>query len=496
MILTGSLLAPVAPVHAQIAMPDTTPPATGHNDAIAQQTRFPGEPSLEINPDIEPGVLLPGNGRPPSPQGKPPPEGPLSAWGQKLDGYGIRLTSLAFDSFENNISTGENTGRSANDVTIFLGTELDLGKLVGLDGGTVHVQGGLFLGRVRNGTNNNWLADSSSVLAGLPFINRDRAEYLTALSYEQKLFADRLDLEIGRINAKRAFDLPNPGNQLSTDDPVFAMDGGTSPAPYAHWGARAAYALSPRWFTGAGVYAANTTENQTFGTDWRLDQATGALLVANGGYETDFSQADFPSRYELVPFYNTSRVKDPLTSALDRPVVAFPHDPAAMHGGAYGVAARLQQTIWRATGPSANPALPQHVDLFGSLSYTPNPYVVAANNQEVGIALFGLTPSRPLDVLTAKVDHLGLNRRAIEFEREARVSVGGADVSTGLDEYRLELNAHIALNRGVALEPVAEYIINPDTSSAPFSAKVPKDGFVLAAMLILYPNTLLGLPGG
>ncbi|MEJ1978027.1 MAG: carbohydrate porin, partial [Acetobacteraceae bacterium] len=430
------------------------------------------------------------------PREKPQPTGPLAKLGKRLDDSGVRFTSLVFDTFENNISTGENTGRSANNVTVFLGTELDLGKIAGIDGGTLHAQGGLFFGRVRDGTNKNWLTDSSSVLAGLPFINRDRSEYLTNLSYEQKLFANKLDIEFGRINAKRAFDLPNPGNNLSIDDPVFTMDGGTSPAPYAHWGARAAYALTPRWFTGVGIYTVDTAENQTFGTDWRFDQNTGELLVANGGYKTDFTQSDYPSRFELVPFYNTSLVKDPLDSALGRSVVAFPHDPAAEHMGAYGAAARLQQTIWHAAGPSANPAFPQHIDIFGSLSYTPNQYVVAANNQEVGIALFGLTEDRPLDVISAKVDHLGINRRAIDFERQARVSMGGPNVSTGQDEYRLELNAHINIGRGVAVEPVAEYIINPDTSSAPFSAKLPKDGFILAAMLIIYPNTILGLPGG
>ncbi|HVE23498.1 MAG TPA: carbohydrate porin [Acidocella sp.] len=408
-----------------------------------------------------------------------PPSGPLTALGQNLEDEGIRLNSLIFDSFENNVSTGENPGESGNDVSVFLGADFDLAKLADLPGATLHVQGGYFFGRVNNSVTRGWLQAASSVLAGLPFINRPRSYYLTRFSYEQTLCADRLDIEIGRINAKRAFDLPPPGNSLSTDDPVFAMDGGTSPAPYAHWGARARLTVTPRWSAGFGTYLVDTSENQTFGTDWRFDQASGALFVSNVVYQTDWSQSSYPSRFELVPFHNSSPVKDPL-------------HPSALHTGVYGIASRLQQTIWR--NKLSKSVVPQHVDLFGSVSYTPNPYVVAANNQEVGVTLFGLTPDAALDSITAKIDHLGLTQRAIEFERQARVAAGGPDVSTGTDEYRLELNAHVDLARGIGLEPVAEYIVNPDTSGNPNSAKVPRNGFVLALALIIHPNTVLGLP--
>src|ERR1700733_14847030 len=357
-----------------------------------------------------------------------PPLGPLATLGQNLDDEGIRINSLIFDSFENNVSTGEDPGETGNDVSVFLGADFDLAKLADIPGATFHVQGGYFFGRVNNSVTNGWLQASSSVLAGLPFINRPRPYYLTRFSYEQELFSDRLDIEIGRINAKRAFDLPPPGDALSTDDPVFAMDGGTSPAPYAHWGARARLTLAPRWTAGFGTYLVDTSENQTFGTDWRFDQASGVLFASNLVYQTDWSQSAYPSRFELVPFHNSSPVKDPL-------------HPAALHTGVYGIASRLQQTIWR--NPLSKGVIPQHVDLFGSLSYTPNPYVIAANNQEVGVTLFGLTPDAPLDSITAKIDHLGLTERAIEFERQARVAAGGPDISTGTNEYRLELNLHV-----------------------------------------------------
>jgi porin len=468
-------------------------PGSGAAPSAALASVNPSDdPGGDIQLGIPPTTFPPTEGPAGLPPDEVPPSGPLSALGRDLDRNGIRLNGFAYDSFENNVSTGENPGRSGNDISVFLGAAFDLGKIADIPGGTFHIQGGYFFARSRNGTNTGWLVDSSSVLAGLPFINRNQAEYLTNLSYEQKLFADRLDLEIGRLNAKRAFDLPIPGNLLSNDDAVFTMDGGTSPAPYAHWGVRGSYQFTPQWSAGAGAYTVNLAENRTFGTDWRFDQSSGGLLVANGVYQTDFTQRQFPSRFELVPFFNTSPVKDPLDTALGRSVVAFPHDPAALHPGAYGTATRLQQTVWRTRGPAATP---RHIDLTGSLSYTPNRYVLAASYEEVGLTLFGLSEDRPFDSISVKVAHLSLNSRAIDFEREARVSVGGPDISTGQNEYRLELNAHVTIARGVAFEPVAEYIINPDTSGAPFSAKVPQDGFILAAMLIVYPNEILGLPG-
>jgi porin len=342
---------------------------------------------------------------------------------------------------------------------------------------------GLFFGRVRNGPRVNAIQDTSSALGGLPIVNRSRSWYLTALSYEQKLLDGRLDIEAGRVNAKHAFDLPYGGNAYSDDDPVFVMDGGTSPAPYAHWGARASYRLTPRWQVGLGAYEVFPAEIRTFGTDWRFDQATGTLFVANAVYQTHFPDTDLPGRYEVVPFHNTSPVADPLA-------------PQTEHAGPYGIATRFQQAIWRAYGPGRNLTAPQHLDALGSVSYSPNPYVLATSNEELGLGLFGLTSTTPDDSILIKVDHLRLTSRAIAFETEARVAAGGPDVSTGQDEFRFEANAHIELGHGFAFEPTAEYILNPDSDGLPDSPRVPRSGFAVAGMLVLKPNVLLGLDPG
>jgi porin len=134
--------------------------------------------------------------------------------------------------------------------------------------------------------------------------------------------------------------------------------------------------------------------------------------------------------------------------------------------------------------------------VLGSFSYTPNPYVVAASNEELGLGLFGLTPTTPNDSIQIKVDHLQVTSRAIAFETEARVAAGGPDVSTPRDEYRFDVNAHIELGRGFAFEPTAEYILNPDSDGLPNSPSVPQSGFAVAGMLVFKPNILLGLDPG
>jgi porin len=407
------------------------------------------------------------------------PTGPLFGVAQNLADMGIHINSLAYDALENNVSTGNRVGRTSNNVTIFLGTDIDLGKLVGIEGGTLHVGVGLFFGRVRNGSQINAIQDTSSALAGLPILNRNRSWYLTSLSYEQKLFNDRLDVEVGRINAKRAFDLPYSGNAYSDDDPVFVMDGGTSPAPYAHWGGRASYRLTPRWQVGFGAYEVFPAEIRTFGTDFRIDQATGVLFVTNAVYQTHIADTNLPGRYEIVPFHNTSPVSDPLA-------------PTSTHEGPYGIATRFQQAVWRPQGTGQF----QHVDILGSFSYTPNPYVLAASNEELGLGLFGLTPETPNDSVAFKVDHLRLTSRAIDFEREARVSAGGPNIATSQDEFRFDVNAHIDLSHGLAFEPTVEYILNPDSDGLPNSPKVPQSGFAVAGVLVFKPNVLLGLDPG
>ncbi|MEJ1978094.1 MAG: hypothetical protein WDN49_20245, partial [Acetobacteraceae bacterium] len=60
-ILVGSALGAIVPAQAQTAPPVATLPAgAGAQGTTVKLTQLPGESPLDINPDIEPGILVPG----------------------------------------------------------------------------------------------------------------------------------------------------------------------------------------------------------------------------------------------------------------------------------------------------------------------------------------------------------------------------------------------------------------------------------------------------
>lgn len=81
----------------------------------------------------------------------------------------------------------------------FLGADADLGKLAGVSGASLHA-----IGTQRDGhsLSNDLIGNSISVQE---LYGGGQTYRLTYLSYEQKLFADKFDVEVGRMPGQTAF---------------------------------------------------------------------------------------------------------------------------------------------------------------------------------------------------------------------------------------------------------------------------------------------------
>ncbi|WP_322047972.1 carbohydrate porin [Paraburkholderia sp. J67] len=471
--------------------------AASAGTAFAQQT-----------PDASPAVKLaqgatsvPGlNENSGAPTGTPPQiaarpsDRDLLPFAATLNGLGIDMHALLLNFFMTNPSTGVNTGRTGNSGILILGSDVDLGKLAGLNGGFFHIEEAFFVFKHNVGSApNSFAGDVGSYMAGQPFPNNTPPNYLSLLTYEQHLMGDRLQLEAGRMNASRYFELQNCENIATCLDPIAQFTADIAPPPFATWGGRAKYLFNDKQFAQFGVFEDHFSEVNTQGWDWTTRNATGALIMGEYGYRSSFANARFPFSYELIGFYNTSNQSDPAYGAFGRSKVLFPGNPADTRRGTGGAMFRWQKFVWRDDDGATADLAPRSLALFGTVSGTPDPMQPYRAYAEVGTTLFAPFAHRPFDRISAKVSYVRVGGHELDFQQDARAVSGGPDVRTSPNEFRLEIDGHFAIAKAVALEPMVQYIVNPDTFNNPFSAHVPHSGFVVGVTLIASLGDLLGI---
>ena len=80
---------------------------------------------------------------------------------------------------------------------------------------------------------------------------------LGLLTYEQKMFDDRLAIEFGRTSAYHYFFLPNGLDSFTNTSTVVYADSDFLPAVWPLWGARATYYLTHTWYLQAWAFEDN-----------------------------------------------------------------------------------------------------------------------------------------------------------------------------------------------------------------------------------------------
>jgi porin len=469
---TVVLLLAVAPLNTTHAQQPVQTAAGGNT--ITVESTVPGASQQDINPGFAVGV--------PSPElpGTPTPRsGPLADWANRASNDGFNFHALYFAPFESNVSTGERPGNSAIGNEFRPGIDIDLDKLFGLHGAEIHFDESFFFLRDNTGPGNTYAAQASGFFPANPMLSPNQNTYLTQLTYEQTLLNDRLDIEVGRLNANHYFDLPNCTIGLTCGDPVEMLSGGGEPPAYAFWGGRIAYDLTPTWYVQFGAVENDPAETQTNGWQWTTAGAPGAKFDTEIGYKSTFEQEPFPGNYEFVVVRNIDKVKQ--------------LDSTATQDGTTSILTRLSQTIWRRDGGLTIDRHPANITAFGSISMDPDEFEPYNYFVQGGLTYTGFMPGRPLDRIGIMASWASINKHALNFERELRVAAGGPNVTTPPNTASFELDASIFITPDIALQAFAQYDINNDTFYNPSSRYVPKDGIVIGGTVVIYVGRLLGL---
>lgn len=416
-------------------------------------------------------------------QGIPDPlQGPLSPVGKAMQDWGVSLHGQVWEQVMNNVTEGSKPGVTASSLWILPTADFDLQKIVGIPNARIRMSDEVHLAKenASNGpTDFQSAADSGSIGDAHRLIRVP--DTLRELSYEQLFLDGHLDLEAGRINPKPFFWSANcVANYLSCQRSLFENNTGLPPGAFSTWMGRAEYNFTPNIYVQVGAVEINPNAKNTDGFDFGTSLSTGVLNMGEVAYKTSFASTPYPSFYELGGWYDTAPHNDPLNAAK----VINSSSTLQFNGS---------QTIWRQDAGGTKDPTVRHLDVYTLDAKSLDPTNVYSSQVTVGTSLWAPIESRPFDSIGAKVTYLQLTDEERKLMQMERLAAGGPNVFPAVSWY-FELNGHIQLTPYAAIEPVVQYVLNPDTL---FNMKVPnaRSGWVLSITVVVDPMKALGLGG-
>ncbi|KQP39467.1 carbohydrate porin [Methylobacterium sp. Leaf106] len=419
--------------------------------------------------------------------------GPLAPWATDMAARGLTFDVNIYDFYQANPSAGLRTGEQSNAAYFVLSMTADMQKLAGIAGGSINFTQ-TFFGLVRN---LNMAGDIGDTTVGYQPPYTPNSTRLSLLTYQQKLLDDRLVVEVGRTHPDRYYGLP-PCNSINScfQDMFYFNAGFTSPL-FGVWGANIAYKLSPTTYIQAGAFSVNPNTNVLSGYDFGYERLSGAVVMTEIGRKTDYTMEAYPGRVSLTGFYNTADHDDNFKTIAGTSKGLNPGTPSLQKSGTSGVVLTGTQTLWRADGgrDASNPH-PTAISAYTGTGYAFDPTIPIRFNSFAGLLLQAPDQGRPNDTYGIKANWQRLNQNYADFLSDANFISGGTGEPYSRDKFVFEVNAHFDLGAGVVLEPVVQYVVNPNSFYNPYTARRAKDGFYGGFTLVVPLGTLLGLAPG
>ncbi|WP_158811735.1 carbohydrate porin [Beijerinckia sp. L45] len=471
-----------------------TPNATAPTVSVAQKRRIKlrhravyrggatGSNAGRISPDSHPAALAA-----PVAAG---PTGPLSKVGKAFEDAGITLHLFEVETYYNNLNSGIVKNSSSNTAFFVAGADFDMGHIANITGGTVHVEEQLFHGEV------NVLSTGArygGLTSGYEPVYNPTDNQLTVLTYEQKFANDKLDIEIGRTNALRAFILPICPNLVSCWNDVVEQDARTRTGHSASWGARAAYNITPALYVQAGAYEDNPDAEAEHGFNFAATKSTGAILLGEVGYKTDYTTAKYPERVEAVGFYNTSTVADPYFTTTGQSAALNPGQPLRMNTGDGGFVLDAIKTVWRADGGLTDNLHPTALAAYASVSAPVTSGALVSMESYVGLTLLAPFQSRPFDTFGAKIHFTQLSNREQAYLQDSNIAAGGSGYTKSRNGIEFELSSHHQIASYLAINTTIQYFANNNNFYNPASTVASRDGFYFGMDAAVPIGAILGL---
>ena len=238
--------------------------------------------------------------------------------------------------------------------------DLDLGRLVGIPGGNVHIRTTTYF--LKN-DKPQAILQFGGQLDGYQSTPSLAKTNLSVFTYEQNLLGDRLSVEVGRTNVHRYFFLPNSIDPFTYYSTTIETNGDFNPPPFPVWGGRATYHVTPAWYVRAGAFEKNFLRKAVNSNNFGVTGATGAQIIAELGYRTEFSTTGYPANLEVGGEWNTRGSAGNINAV---PAIYNSRNAAAPYEGRGNLFLSAEKVVWRGTRVPSGP--PPNIAIFTNIA--------------------------------------------------------------------------------------------------------------------------------
>lgn len=412
---------------------------------------------------------------------------PLEKGGQYLYDHGIYFNINWWEQFASNIG-GERQGSLGNDYLLWW-TYMDMDKLAGIPGATVRMalteRSGGSLGAKRTDTD---LLESQ-------FWGSGQTYQLSALSWRQHFFAQRVALEMGRMSLSNNFDRSNlycmfQSNATCGNPYALAKIINKSPFPTAVWGGTLLMSSEP-WlspnpniYAKAGAFDVNPTQVQaaTHGLDWSTAHSTGYTLPWEVGYKWRTPGAMDDNRYDFGMVLDQANYSAKVFSKTF-------YNPSTVVGRE-AVFVQAQQLVWQ-TEPNTKRGFWGAADL----QYGASGHEQSINfNPNVNVIWQGPFESRPNDYFAVQVGGVHFTKAFRNALYSARVALKGTEQPWPW-QYSSEIDYSVRLTDWMDIMPNVQWIIHPDgLGYTTYTKQNVPNAVVFGVQLRIGISDLLGIP--
>ena len=422
---------------------------------------------------------------------KAPRSGLLPAFGfpnvgQTLLNDGVEIHGLAFDHFEGNPSTGFVPGHNYNLAAVNTAVDLNLQRLIGLEGGYLHLALTYFAFRSNIP---NYVFQVGGEINGLQTTPAARSVTLSLslFTYEQKLLNNKLSLQVGRANPFQFFELSNSLDPAAYFSGVFDVVADVPSPRFPVWAGVVNYHFTPALAVQGAAFEDNfpkaTLNPDVFGTDG----AAGVSVFASLEYRTEFNTAAYPANGELGINWNTRHGRSNIKGL---PVLYNGRNAATDYHGGGILFGQGEKVVWR--GAPRRGAPPANIALYGQFNAVldkPQPFDLDAT---AGVNFTGLIPGRPFDALGIQVRYQKMSQIEANFETRVQDIFAGRGRSQARDALAYEVVGNVQVAPWLQLRPFVEAFVKPDAYLNNGQRTRPHSGFEFGALGVVPIGPLLG----
>ncbi len=397
--------------------------------------------------------------------------------GDWLDEHGIQPRFVWANDYARNAAGGLSRGdRNAGGITA--GADLDLEKLFGLPGATLHVTGVSYYG---NSVSQRHIGNGVKVQG---YWYPQQQTQLAQLTWEQNLDDGRWQITAGRINTTWQFARTRYGCRfVSASDCPFQLtqaDGGFVGFPYVNWGGKVRFKPASTYVS-LGAFEINPQRKNNRGLDWSTADSTGYVGNLEVGYEPAPALDKAAPRYIAGIWYNSADYNDLRYNRSGGLRGLVDGAPRTYEGGRWGAYVMGERIVYRPEEPTGKRMLV----LFGNVAAPMDSRQVYDLQVSAGLYYAGPFASRPGDGFGAIAHYYRFSADQAGYMNDS-LRRRGAAPAISRNETMLEVNYSYRIGKHpFYLVPNLQYIVNPDILGQPTAPRAPDNAFVVGLRVMI-----------